>query len=191
MRHLSHVLSLIVLLGVGAASDAHAQGFLSPSFGYNFAGDSGCVSATDCEDRNWNFGISGGALGGIVGVEVEWVYVPEFLGSSPIEKTRVTTLMGNFMLAPRISVVQPYGLAGLGVINTSVEDRVRAKEDENRIGWNVGGGLIVYVHRHLGLKGDVRYYHSFGVLDLLDRELKRDGNKLDFGRAAFGVVFKF
>jgi opacity protein-like surface antigen len=191
VRQLSLVLSLTALFGVVATPNADAQGFLSPSFGYNFAGDSGCLSATDCEDRNWNFGISGGALGRIVGFEAEWVYEGEFLGTSPIEKTRVMTLMGNFMLAPRISIIQPYGLAGIGVISTSVEDVLGAEEDENQIGWNVGGGLIVYVHRNIGLKGDIRYYHSFEVIDLLDLELDRDVNELDFGRATFGVVFKF
>ena len=190
MRLRSLVLSLTVLFGVVGAPSAHAQGFVSPSFGYNFGGDSGCRSATDCEDKNWNFGLSGGALGGIVGFEAEWLYEGEFLGSSSIEKTRVMTFMGNFMLAPRISIVQPYGLAGIGVISTSFEDALGADETDNKMGWNVGGGLIVFVHRHIGLKGDVRYYHSFEVTDLLDLELDRE-NKLDFGRAAFGVVFKF
>ncbi len=192
VRQLSLALFLTVLFGVVAAPHAHAQGFLSPSYGYNFAGDSGCLSATDCEDKNWNFGISGGALGGFVGFEAEWVYESEFLGSSPAGKTRVTTIMGNFMLAPKISIVQPYGLAGIGLLSTSVEDIVDPIDDDNQLGWNVGGGLIVYLHRHFGLKGDVRYYHSFEVVDLLDFDLSLDDeNKLDFGRASFGVVFKF
>ena len=190
MRQLSLVLFLTVLFGV-VAPNAHAQGFLSASFGYNFAGDSGCRSATDCEDKNWNFGISGGALGGIVGFETEFVYESEFLGSSPADKTSVMTLMANFMLAPRISIVQVYGLAGLGVIHTSNEDVLGAEKEENQVDWNAGGGLIVYVHPNIGLKGDVRYYYSFEVLDLLELEFERDQNKLDFGRAAFGVVFKF
>ena len=47
------------------------------------------------------------------------------------------------------------------------------------------------MHKHVGLKGDVRYYHSFEALDLLGIDLGRDNNKVDFGRAGFGLLFKF
>ena len=100
-------------------------------------------------------------------------------------------MMGNFMLAPRIKIVQPYGLAGLGLIKTTVENIVAGTDDtENQFGWTVGGGVLVFVHRHIALKGDIRHYHSFEALDLLGIEVDRE-NKIDFGRAAFGVVFAF
>ena len=66
-------------------------------------------------------------------------------------------------------------------------DRTR----RDQVGWTIGAGVLVYVHKHVGLKGDVRYYHSFEALDLLGIDLARDENKIDFGRAAFGVLFKF
>jgi opacity protein-like surface antigen len=183
---------LATLFSVASADDANAQGFISPSFGYNFAGDSGCLTATDCEDKNWNFGVSMGALGSIVGFEAELTYENEFLGDSATETTEVLTLMGNFMLAPRISIVQPYGLIGIGMIRTAVEDVLStSSESQNQIGWTIGGGLIVFVSQHVGLKGDIRHYHAFEALDLLGFDLARDENKLDFGRAAFGVVFAF
>ena len=53
------------------------------------------------------------------------------------------TVMGNFMLAPKIGPVQPYGLAGLGLIRTSVEG-VGTSDDKNQIGWDLGGGLMVF-----------------------------------------------
>ena len=49
----------------------------------------------------------------------------------------------------------------------------------------------MFVQKHVALKGDVRYYHSFEALDLLGIDLARDQNKIDFGRAGFGVLFKF
>jgi len=58
---------------------AQAQGFISPSLGYNFGGDAGCRSATDCHDKNWNWGGSMGALGSVVGFETELTYE----GNSP------------------------------------------------------------------------------------------------------------
>jgi len=177
---------LVTILLVPCA--ARAQGFISPSFGYNFAGDAGCRSATDCQNKNWNWGGSMGALGSIVGFEAELTYEGQFTGDRP-NPTSVTTLMGNFMLAPKFSFVQPYGLVGMGAIRTKADAAV-GSESETQAGWTIGGGLIIFVQEHVGLKGDVRYYHSFSALDLLGVDLARD-NKIDFGRAAFGVVFKF
>jgi opacity protein-like surface antigen len=186
---------LVVLVAVSTianARSAHAQGFISPSVGYNFGGDSGCPTATDCEDKNWNWGIALGALGSIVGFEAELTYEDEFRGQRSIESASVTTVMGNFMIAPRISVVQPYGLVGVGLIRTDVENLGGGNsEAENQIGWTIGGGLIVFVQRHVGLKADIRHYHAFDALEILGFDLARDRNKLDFGRVGFGAVFKF
>jgi opacity protein-like surface antigen len=180
------------LLGVLAPCGAHAQGFISPSFGYNFGGNAGCRTATDCTNKNWNWGASVGTLGSVVGFEAELTYEGEFTGDRPDQTSTVTTLMGNFMLAPRISIVQPYGLVGFGMIRTDVENTIAgASASQNQVGWSIGGGLIIFVQKHVGLKGDVRYYHSFEALDLLGLDLGNDQNKIDFGRAAFGVVFRF
>ena len=174
------------------ADPAGAQGFISPSFGYTFGGDSGCPTATDCDDKNWNWGIALGALGSVVGFEAELTYEDEFRGEQLTESSSVTTVMGNFMIAPRISIVQPYGLVGIGMIRSEVEDLVGGtSESENQLGWTIGAGIIIYVQRHVGLKGDIRHYHAFQALELLGFDLARDRNKLDFGRAAFGVVFRF
>jgi opacity protein-like surface antigen len=190
-------LALAALLGALLPGSARAQGFVSASYGYNFAGDAGCRTATDCRNKNWNWGAALGALGSVVGFEGEWTHEGEFTGDAST-RTSVTTLMGNFMIAPKITIVQPYGLVGIGAIRTKVEglrttgDVVELSEDEkNQIGWTIGGGLIVYVQKHIGLKGDVRYYHSFQALDLLGFDIGDDRNKIDFGRAAFGVVLKF
>jgi len=187
---------LLGALAVGmiavAPESARAQGFISPSYGYTFGGDSGCPTATDCEDKNWNWGIALGALGSIVGFEAELTYEDEFRGERPDQSSSVTTAMGNFMIAPKISIVQPYGLVGIGLIKTDVEDRLTgASEAENQIGWTIGGGLIIFVNRHVGLKGDVRHYHAFDALEILGFDLAEDRGKLDFGRVGFGVVFKF
>jgi opacity protein-like surface antigen len=183
--------ALTAFVSLAAPRGAHAQGFLAPSFGYNFAGDAGCRSATDCRDKNWNWGGSLGALGSFVGFEFELTYNGQFTGET-LNQTAVTTLMGNFMLAPRITIVQPYGVAGIGAIRTKVDAAITgSSESENQVGWTVGGGLIIFLQEHVGLKGDLRYYHSFEALDLLGIDLARDENKIDFGRASFGVIFKF
>ena len=57
---------------------ARADGFVIPFYGYNFGGDSGCLTATNCENKNWNFGIALGALGSVFGFETEFTYATDF-----------------------------------------------------------------------------------------------------------------
>jgi opacity protein-like surface antigen len=98
--------------------------------------------------------------------------------------------MGNFMLAPRFGPVQPYGLIGFGLVKSHVESVSDVLDsDNNNFGWNLGGGLMVFFGQHFGIRGDIRYFHSFQDLDLVVSSL--EGIKLDFGRAAGGVVFRF
>lgn len=190
-RRLGWTVLAATLLAAGFPRSADAQGFLSPSYGYNFSGDAGCRTATDCEDKNWNWGVSFGALGSIVGFEAEVTYEDRFLGDGNAEPTEVLTAMGNFMLAPKITFLQPYGLAGLGLIRTSVDGTFEGESNtDNQFGWTVGLGLNVYLNRHFALKGDVRHYHSFEALSILGIDIGRE-DKLDFGRAAFGAVFVF
>ena len=161
LRSWSLVAMLVPLVAAVTAPLAEAQGFVSPSFGYNFAGDAGCPSATDCQDKNWNFGLSLGALGPIVGFEAELTYTDKFSGDSRNQSSAVTTVMGNFLVAPRISIVQPYGLAGIGLVKTDVDNRINgSSESKNQFGWTLGGGVIVFVNRHVGIKGDIRHYHA-------------------------------
>jgi len=182
---------LLAVLFVGVASRADAQGFISPFIGYNFGGDAGCPHITNCEDKHANYGVAVGAIGSIVGFEAELAHTNDFLGSSPNESTDVLTVMGNFMLAPKIGPIQPYGLGGLGLMRTSIEGAGQST-DENQFGWDLGGGLIAYFSSHVGVRGDVRYFHSFQILDLSRfPNLTIQDTKLDFGRVSIAVVFKF
>ncbi len=177
-----------------SAERASAQGFISPFIGYNFSGDSGCPAITNCEDKHANYGVAFGSLGSVVGFESEFAYTKDFFGATPGQSTKVITWMQNFMLAPRIGPVQPYGAAGVGLIRTSVEDAGSSETtNANQFGWNLGGGLIVFFSSHVGVRGDIRYFHSFQHLpDLLDiPSLGLQGTKLDYGRAAGALVLKF
>jgi opacity protein-like surface antigen len=164
---------------------------VSPLIGYDFGGDSGCPEMTGCEDKNLNLGVSVGSLGNVIGSELEFAYARDFFGDIPNASSSVLTLMGNFMLTPRFAVVQPYALIGLGLIKTHVEFSVPSvlDSDNNHLGWNVGGGLVIYLGPHIGIRGDLRYFHAFQDQELLGISL--GDTKLDFGRAAAGLVFRF
>jgi hypothetical protein len=180
-------LILTLLISFAGAAPAAAQGFVGATFGYNFGGDSGCPEVSNCEDKNLNWGVSVGALGGLFGFELEFAQIPEFrdtLGSD----SSVTTVMGNLMLAPKFGPVQPYGTVGLGLIKTDAELTDGSDEGDNSLGWNVGGGLLGFFGDHFGIRGDIRYFHAFEALELLGFS---PDTKIDYGRFSGGVVVKF
>jgi len=194
MRVITQLFGMVVIalvMFVLAPGAAYAQGFVSPLIGYNFGGDSGCPQITACEDKNLNVSVSVGSLGSVVGSELEVAYARDFFGDIPGVSSSVLTVMGNLMLAPQFGVAQPYALIGLGLIKTHVELSAISllESDNNHFGWDVGGGLIVFLGRHVGVRGDIRYYHAFQNLDVVGIGI--GDTKLDFGRAAAGVVFRF
>ena len=107
-----------LLLILAAATDGQAQGFISPLFGYDFGGDSGCPELgelQDCEEKKLNIGVSFGAMNDVLGFEEEIAYAKDFFGDIPGTKNSVLTLMSNVMIAPKIGPVRPYALIGAGL----------------------------------------------------------------------------
>jgi len=194
VRRLSAVFLLALLLGLGSAQRAHAQGFISPFIGYNFGGDAGCPAITNCDDKHANYGVSFGALGSFIGFEVEIAYTSDFFGAIGSTNSNVLTSMGNVMLAPKFGAVQPYGVAGLGILRTKVTN-AGVESAQNQFGFDAGGGLIVFFSNHVGVRGEVRYFRSFQAFDHLNlppgANFDIGGTNLDYGRAAAGVIFQF
>ena len=190
VRQLLRTLAVALVLVIAPCA-AYAQGFVSPFIGYDFGGDSGCPEITGCEEKNLNVGVAVGSLGNVTGTELEFAYARNFFGDIPNASSSVLTLMGNVMVGPRLGPAQPYGLIGLGFIKTHVDfSATGLLESNNRhFGWDIGGGLIVFFGSHVGVRGDIRYFHAFQELEILGISLGE--TKLDFGRAAAGLVFRF
>jgi opacity protein-like surface antigen len=183
--------TLTLLFSLATTRPAEAQAFISPFIGYDFSGDSGCPEISGCEDKHANFGVSIGSLGNVFGTELEFAYVPDFFGEIPGVSSSVLSLMGNVMLAPKLGPAQPYGLVGLGLLKTRTELTTAGllESSNNHFGWNIGGGLIIFAGEHIGVRGDLRYFHAFQDLEILGIPIA--DNKLDIGRASAGLVLKF
>ena len=183
--------ALVIFFVAAGASDLRAQSFISPLIGFNFGGDSGCPTVTDCDDKRLNLGVGLGRLGTILGFETEFAYAQDFFGSAPGYSSSVLTVMGNVMLVPAIGPVRPYAQAGLGLIKSRVEFTPESilTADNNDFGWNIGGGVFIFFGEHVGVRGDIRHFHSFEDLEIVGISLS-DTN-LDFGRASGAIVFKF
>jgi opacity protein-like surface antigen len=182
---------LAIGLTIGTATQARAQGFISPLIGYDFGGDAGCPNLNNCEDKKLNASVSFGAMGNVFGVEEEFAYAPSFFGDAPGLSSSVLTLMSNVLLVPNLGPVRPYVLAGIGLIKTHIELTTASvfTTDNNAFGWDVGGGLIGFVGDHVGVRGDLRYFHSFQDLTILGFTL--GDSKINYGRVSAGVVLKF
>jgi len=183
--------TLAIGITLGAATSARAQGFISPLIGYDFGGDAGCPSLSDCQDKTINVSVSFGAMGNVFGFEEEIAYAPSFFGTAPGLSSSVLTLMSNVMLVPKLGPVRPYVLAGIGLIKTHVDLTTASvfTTNNNQLGWDVGGGLIGFFGDHVGVRGDLRYFHAFQDLTVLGLTLS--DLKLDYGRASAGVIVKF
>lgn len=148
---------------MGAAAQARAQGFISPMYGVNFGGVSGCPQLNSCTDKQTNLSVGAGVFGTIIAVEAEIAYAPTFFGEAAGLSSNALTLMGNVMLAPQVGPLRPYMLGGLGLIKTRVELTTSSPvtTNNNVLGFGVGGGVIGFVTSHFGLRVDMRYFHSF------------------------------
>lgn len=183
------MLGLVCVLGL--AGPAHAQGFISPLVGVDFGGDARCPEITDCTDKRINVGVALGVTGKIFGFEEEFAYARNFFGEAPGLSSSVLTVMSNLLLVPNIGPIRPYVLAGVGLMKAHVEFTPSSllTSDSNSFGWNVGGGVMARVHPHLGIRGDLRYFHAFQDLEVLGFTV--DNPKLDFGRASAALVLTF
>ena len=191
-RHAPRLLLGLIFLGaVLAPGDVRAQGFLAPFVGFDFGGDSGCQTASDCEDKNSNIGVAFGRMGGAVGFETDIGYARNFFGEVPGQTSNVLTIMSNFMIIPKIGPVRPYVLAGLGLLKTHVELTVPSllETDNTSFGWDMGAGVMILFGDHIGVRGDLRKISSFQERTILGFTLSNE--KLDFKRATAALVLAF
>lgn len=186
------VLSATVAV-LAAPASASADGFVSPSIGFNFgSGFADCQTVTDCQTHRANYGMGIGYLGPLVGFEEEFVYTPSFFGSSSASTSNnVLTLMSNVFVNVPLGPIRPYGTIGLGLLRTSVDFTVAglASVRNSGLGWDVGGGLFVNVMPHISVRADLRHYRGTGDLNIAGLSLQ--GSPLNFSRASAALVLKF
>ena len=181
----------IVAVGLLAGpSSAHAQGFIGGLIGYNFAGNADCPTLRNCETKHRNLGVTVGTLGKGGGAEFEVSDASDLLVSTGADSSSVRSFMSNGLIGPKIGPVQPFGLVGVGVLRMHTEfTAAAATHTENKIGWDAGFGVIVFLG-HVGIRGDIRRFSALGDSDYL-RSITGGDAKLDYGRASGSILIKF
>jgi opacity protein-like surface antigen len=182
----------LALVLVGAAP-ARADWLLTPFAGATFGADS--------TKENLTYGGSLAYMGAsVVGFEVDFGYSPEFFEAADndvdlIDNSNVTTLMANAIVGVPVggsgAQVLPYLVGGLGLLRSSVTSVENLFElSNNDFGFDVGGGVYVFINDQVGLRGDVRYFRSLQDPEE-DNEFDIAVGNFDFWRGTGGVTFRF
>jgi opacity protein-like surface antigen len=136
-----------------------------------------------------NWGVSVGATGTIFGFEEELAYAPNFFGTTSGADNAVLTLMSNLLLVIPAGPVQPYGLVGLGLVRPHAQLNAQSiASNQNTLGWDIGGGVNVFLAHAVGVRGDVRHVRTLQDVTLGGTFVNAP---LDFWRASAGVTFRF
>ena len=182
-----------------SAGAAHADGLFIPFIGWNFGGDAHGEFGDAIDAGRFNWGASLGWMGaGVIGVEGDFGYSPDFFGKTDLGNSSVLTAFGNVLVGVPFGGqkgfgIRPYGLAGIGLVRAEGDAFQLAGENfnENKIGWDFGGGVMLFFGTHAGIRGDIRYFRTFEALDILGIEVENGPGDLDFTRGSVGFVFRF
>jgi hypothetical protein len=181
-----------------SAGTARADGFFIPFIGVNFGGDAGSEFGDAVDASRFNWGASIGWMGaGVIGFEGDFGFSPDFFGKTDLGDSSVLTAFGNVLLGIPFGGqqgfgIRPYALAGIGLIQPEGDAFADQFDfNDNKIGWDFGGGVMLFFGSHFGLRGDVRYFRTFEALEFLDIEIDAGPGDLDFTRGSLGFVFRF
>jgi opacity protein-like surface antigen len=180
-----------------SASAARADGLIIPFIGINFGGDSDTEFGDAVDASQFNWGASFAWMGGgVIGVEGDFGYSPDFFGKTDLGDSSVFTATANLLLGIPFGGQQgfglrPYGLAGIGVVHPEGDAFGSLFDNENKVSWDFGGGVMLFFGSNAGIRADVRYFRTFEALEILDTELEDGPGDLDFTRASLGFVFRF
>ena len=176
---------------------ARADGLIVPFAGVNFGGNAGESLGDGTDAQRFDWGISFAWMGGgVFGVEGDVGYSPDFYGKNDVGGSGVLSLMGNVLLGVPFGGqqgfgVRPYGLVGVGILRSNLEsfDEL-VGVDDSEVAWDFGGGVMIFFASHVGIRGDIRYFRTFGDVDFGPIDVA-DSDAVDYTRGTLGLVLRF
>ena len=168
-----------VILGGARPASAQLTGWFTAHAGQTMGGDTtdnGAafgVSMAAFESRSW------------FGADVDFAHSTTF-NDERFDDSGLTTLMANLIVSPAYQKIQPYLLAGGGVIRVRgcVADCVRTLS-KTEFGLDAGGGLQVQLTEMLAVRGELRYFRILSQIDDLPRTAS---GSFDFFRLSAGLT---
>jgi len=190
-------LAIGLLLMALTPAAARADGLLVPFAGVNFGGDAGQTLGGGVDARRTDWGVSFAWMGGgVVGVEGDIGYSPDFYGKNDVGGSSLLSLMGNVLLGVPFGGqkgfgVRPFGLVGIGVLKSNLDSFTELVGfDNTEVAWDFGGGVVIFFTSHTGIRGDVRYFRTFNAVDFGPIHVA-DSGAVDYTRAAIGFVYRY
>lgn len=188
------IAALLSLFLLAPAAPARADVVLTPYVGSLFGGDlSGNRAA---------FGANAAFMGGgIFGAEIGFNYAPEFVKATALNNDIASmSLMGNLIVGIPIGDsdqpghFRPYVTGGAGLFRvSSAESQFFDSVTANDFALNFGGGVMTFFNDHIGVRADVRYFHT-----LTDSDPQSGLDDINFGLGDMnfwkwdvGAAFKF
>ena len=172
---------------------AAAEWQIRPFIGVTFGGDTTFVLSEAAGESHRVYGVSGGWLGEVIGIEGDLGYSPGFFDSPRLVlSSYVTTATANVIVAlPRRwtrYTLRPYVLGGGGMMRVRSEDRVGLLEvDRTLPAMNVGGGATGFLTDRVGLNWELRYFRS---IDQEPTGVSIGDEQLSFWRATMSVAIR-
>jgi hypothetical protein len=173
------VVSAATLLMLCLATPARADVTLTPFLGALFGADLGSI-------KKATYGVSLAAMGaGVFGAEFDFSFAPKFVEATPNSVTEAN-VTGNLIVGIPIggthgSSIRPYVVGGGGLLRaTKKRSDFTAPISTKDFAWDLGGGVLGTFNSHVGVRGDLRYFHT-----------NTSANSYKFWRGTGGLAFKF
>lgn len=184
-------LAFVVPLPAHAATEWQIRPFVGVTFG----GGTTLIDPERASGRaNVVFGLSGGVLGDVVGVEMDVGSAPGFFQSGDthlVGSSRVTTLTWNGIVGPSRRAtaysLRPFFVGGFGVMRARSNDLSgELGADLTRPAFDLGGGVSGALSVRTGLSWDLRYFRSLRG----ERDTGLGLERLSFWRANMTLVVR-
>ena len=190
--------ALWILLILATPAAARADFLFVPFIGINFAGNTGRELSDAIDAGRVDWGASVAFMGsGVVGIEADLGYSPDYFGRTEAGDSSVLTATGNLLIGIPFggqsgAGFRPYVLAGVGVVRSEHPGlEGGASVNNTEAGWNFGGGAMFFFGTAVGLRLDLRYFRTFGEVDFdIENGIVRR-ERLDFARASTGLILRF
>lgn len=204
MRKYLVIAAIFAMASAAAPWTASADWTLTPFVGGNFGGSanvngSGGTTFSNKFEKKLDYGVSlMSMVAGPIGFEVDLGYSPNFFESSTTSTgfrftntSNVTTLTGNVVVGGHAGSIRPYAVGGVGLLRTNVQDvaQVFSVSSKNDFGMDVGGGVMGFFSKNVGIRGDVRYFRGFRGSS--DNAAGLGLSDFKFWRGSLGVSLKF
>ena len=116
---------------------------------------------------------------------------PDFLGGNNLLTITGSVIVGPWIHITDNQIIRPYGVLGGGLARAKIEDIIRfSKTNQNRGVIDFGGGVMVYLVKQFGIRGDVRIMRDVGS-DPTDLDDGWGMTEVTYKRATIGVFVAF